>query len=190
MHIVAASGFSDLISRMGSRRISAWDQALFWCHAQSVAFCWLIEDDVLWDSPSTLSRLVSSFAAEPAGLIAHSMQDYVSNPGSWAHNDSCRSILGPVVFTPAFCPLSRVSRALLASLAAVGREKGRLCFLEVLLPAVAARSGLGVVLYDELPLRAGLPRLALRFRPPFNASDLAAHAYNVYHPVKSLQRHQ
>jgi hypothetical protein len=189
-HIVAAAGFSDLISRMGSRRISAWDRALYWCHSQRVRFCWLVEDDVLWDTPGALRSIVAAFADEPAGLVAHSLQEHTDNPGAWAHRDACLSVLGPSAagVVPAFCPLSRVSGALLDALGTLGRSKGRLCFLEALLPAVAAREGLGVVHFDAPPVRPGLPRFAMRYRPPFTAAELAVHAFNVYHPVKSLQQ--
>lgn len=199
-HVVLASGFTDLISRMGSRRVSAWDGALYWCHQERVAFCWLAEDDVLWDSPGALAALVTGYAGNTAGLVAHAMpspEPGVPSGGRWSHSDACAPVLGPTAATtaPAFCPLARVSGALLDALAGIAHARGRLCFLEVLLPAVAAQSGLGVSLFDSDVLMqrpdalaaSRLPRMAMRFRPTFNATELVAHAASIYHPVKSLQ---
>lgn len=173
-------------------------RCIYWCHRRRANFCWLVEDDVAWDSPATLSGVVTAFERDTSGLVGHRMANRTTNP-AWNHWNACRDALPFSASEPsigAFLPLSRVSLALLDSLDTFAAEHGRLCYLEVLLPALANAAGLGVSYMNKgdgpLPRRRrggeawGPTRLSFRFRPPYSTAEFAAmQGPRVIHPVKS-----
>jgi hypothetical protein len=180
----AAAGFSHVSGPSAWPRVVAGlDKALF--HAATAggaaAHVWLVEDDVVWQSPADLVAFLRANDGTAGDLLATPLARTVAERPAWPNWRFGREFgFAEAELAGQFLPVCRVSRALLAAVTAAARDKGRLAFLEVLLPSLARRAGLSFGALAQ-PARA-----ALRFRPHFTSHEIAALAGStparIFHP--------
>lgn len=195
-----AAGFTDLQSKTCGKKLTAWERATLWCAQQrrSLAFAWLVEDDVLWDRPDTLSSLVQGFARDPSDLVAQDLAASQASRPTWPHWNAAHGLLPSASWAASFNVICRLSSRFLSALAAFARRRGCLGFHEVLLRSLAVHHGLRVALFHDPhealaalpPLTRGLPRMLLRYRPAFTDAELERElgmhrdGGMIFHPVK------
>lgn len=207
-----AVGFTDLQSKTCGKKLTAWERALLWCARKgraAFAYAWLIEDDVLWDTASSLAALVRGYDHNDADLVTQDIAGSQASRPSWPHWNAAYGLIPREAWAASFNVICRVSRRLLAAVATLGRSRGCLCFHEVLLRSLAVQYRLRVALFHDpheslasLPPPLGFPRMLLRYRPAFTDIDLrrALERYGrgssggsdergiIFHPVKHSSR--
>ena len=177
-----AVGFTDLQSKTCGKKLTAWERALLWCARKSraaFAYAWLVEDDVLWDTASTLASLVRGYDNNDADLVTQDIAGSQASRPSWPHWNAAYGLIPREAWAASFNVICRVSRRLLSAVATLGRSRGCLCFHEVLLRSLAVQYRLRVALFHDpheslasLPPPLGFPRMLLRYRPAFTDLDL------------------
>ena len=134
-------------------------------------FCWLVEDDVVWEDPQALVALVDSYAFDSADLVAK-LQGFQPDQPDWFFWNSCADVLpGPrSSWVGSFDPICRISRNLIDALLRVAEERGRLCYLETIFSSLVALDGSGRLrssFFNVNPPK-GIPRMCIRWKPPFD----------------------
>lgn len=168
---VERAGVTDLTFNTTGRHITAWERAVMWCHAAAYDYCWLVEDDVLWEDPAALAAAVHAYAPDHADLVAK-LQGLEPQRPDWFFWDSCEGVLpGPRArWVASFDPICRVSRSLVDALLRIAAARGRLCYLETIFSTVVSLDDSArpmTASYFNVKPPPGVPRMCIRWKPPF-----------------------
>ena len=196
---VVAAGYLLLNPKMPANT-STWDRALL--HAAGAArgrATWLVEDDVWFASGRALARVVEAYAARDEDLVASELLSRGPDvdEGLWYWWQRGHVLEVPGLRGGAMLPrypgaptmgtlnvLCRLSARLVAEVAAVARQHGRLVLHEALFASLVAarwREGWGLTWLAH-------PWSVIRWRPVVPLAEARAgaesHGWLVVHPVK------
>lgn len=164
--------------------ITAWDKATYLAYKSGCDYAWFIEDDVYWNKVEVLRRVLGYSGDED--LITYPIAERVSDLKEWPHWGKAAMLTkNKSAWGASFNQCSRVSRRVLAEMARLASERGRLYFHEVLFLTICKLRGypfryLEDIVEDDVYVE-------FRWRPAYTKIELEKidSGLILVHPVKS-----
>jgi len=174
---MAQRGWTHHMSQR-SNIITAWDKSTFVAYQSGQPFVWICEDDVYWNKPSVLKKVINTESS--ADLIAYPLAPSYAEDPKWYHWDKVNLITPKQRYwTATYNQMCRLSHRLLQKMYELSVVRKRLFFHEGMFGTLCKMNGYSIEYFNTPDVF-----INFRWRPEWTDKELDEHKSVLVHPVK------